>query len=183
MENILNRPGSCAFLFRQIMNISKLRSPFTHNHAHRWQGSYSESLASGFAGFQTYTLTHTCHLLIAEACILHGIRLNCLDVILSESPSLPDSAVSGSLPISLDASPFFLALALCLLHFCLCPPWTWSFLRAKHRAYDIVVKTQVLETDAWVPVLTSLHTSCATSATYWTFLGTVPPLPIFFGSK
>lgn len=55
MENILNWPGSCAFLFRQIMNISKLRSPFTHNHAHQWQGSYSESPASGFAGFQTYT--------------------------------------------------------------------------------------------------------------------------------
>lgn len=45
------------------------------------------------------------------------------------------------------------------------------------RAYDIMVKTQALETDSWVPVLTLLHTSCATSATYWTFLGTVPPSP------
>lgn len=55
MENILNRPGSWAFLFRQIMTISKLRCPFTHNRAHRWQGSCSEALVSGFAGFQAYT--------------------------------------------------------------------------------------------------------------------------------
>lgn len=54
MENTLNRPGSCAVLFRWIMSISKLRGPFTHKHAHRWQGSYSEALVSGFAGFQAY---------------------------------------------------------------------------------------------------------------------------------
>lgn len=55
MENILNQPGSWAFLFRQIMTISKLRCPFTHNRAHGWQGSCSEVLVSGFAGFQAYT--------------------------------------------------------------------------------------------------------------------------------
>lgn len=122
-------------------------------------------------------LTHSCHLLTAEACTLHGTRPNCPDVTLPESPSLPDSAASVSLLISLDVSLFFLALVLCLLHFCLCLPRTWSFPRAEHRVYDITVKTQALETDAWVPVLTLLHPSCATSATSWTFLGTVPPSP------
>lgn len=121
MENILNRPGSCAFLFRQMMTISKLRSPFTHNRAHRWQGSY----------LLVSTLTHTCHLLTAEAYTLHGTKLNCLDVILPESPSLSDSAASASLLTSLDVSLFFLALALCFFHFCLCPPRTWSFLSAE----------------------------------------------------
>lgn len=57
---------------------------------------------SRFACFQAYTYC----LLIAEWYTLHGTRLNFLDLISSEIPSLADSAATMSLLISRDVSFF-----------------------------------------------------------------------------
>lgn len=162
MENTLSPPGSWGSCFREIMTIFELRSSFTRNHASCWQGSYSEALGLGFL---VSKLTHAIFLLQEGAPYMAHVGFSSSH---AHTEPLFWIRQPHSLGLSLLMCPFSsLTLAWCLLHFCLCPHWTWSFPWAETMTYgeDTGIR------DGRLGSRFTTHPGCSISATYWTSLG------------